>query len=156
MVEAAAVIPVLLILTIGTCIVGMGIYYYQQVATLAREAARYASVHGSGYALDEHGGVNVTESTMYTNAILPMAAGLNTNNLTYQIKWGTKVSGNWKWTNWGSASDPAPTSPNPNSNPAGQPLYNAVEVTVTYQWMPQLYLAGPINLTSKSVMPMSY
>ncbi len=30
----------------------MGIYRYQQVASLAREGARYASVHGSQYAAD--------------------------------------------------------------------------------------------------------
>jgi len=155
-VEAAALIPVLLILTIGTCIVGMGIYYYQQVATLAREGSRYASVHGADYAAAQNGGVNMTASTIYTNSILPMATGLNTSNLTYQIKWGTAVSGKWVWTEWDSANDPAPTSPNPSSNPAGQPLYNAVRVKVTYQWMPQIYVTGPINVSSTSVMPMSY
>ena len=50
MVEAAIVLPVVMMLTLGTCSTAMGVYYYQLVATLAREGARYASVHGSQYA----------------------------------------------------------------------------------------------------------
>jgi hypothetical protein len=29
-------------------------------------------------------------------------------------------------------------------------------VTVTYPWIPDLYLVGPINLSSTATMPMSY
>jgi len=153
-VETAIVIPVALMFTLGTCIFGLGIYHYQQVATLAREGARYASVHGSEYAAVP-GNSAVSASDIYTNAILPMAAGLNTNNLSYQIQWGTAVSGSWVWTSW-DASSQAPTSANPNSSPAGQPLYNAVQVTVTYEWTPGLYFTGTLNLTSTAVMSMSY
>ena len=49
-VETAIVLPVVMMLTLGTCSTAMGVYYYQLVATLAREGARYASVHGSQYA----------------------------------------------------------------------------------------------------------
>ena len=48
-VEAAIVIPVVMMLTLGTCSTAMGVYYYQLVATLAREGARWASVHGPTY-----------------------------------------------------------------------------------------------------------
>ena len=48
------------------------------------------------------------------------------------------------------------TSVNPNSSPAGLAMYNAVKVTVSYSWTPELYVAGPINLTSTSMMQMSY
>ena len=51
-VEAAIVLPVVMMLILGTCSTAMGVYYYQLVATLAREGARYASVHGSQYAAD--------------------------------------------------------------------------------------------------------
>ncbi len=33
---------------------------------------------------------------------------------------------------------------------------NTVSVTVSYQWLPELYLTGPITLSSTSVMPISY
>jgi hypothetical protein len=33
---------------------------------------------------------------------------------------------------------------------------NLVTVTITYPWMRELYLVGPINLTSTTVMAVSY
>jgi len=154
MVETGIVIPIVLLLTLGTCVLGLGVYRYQQVATLAREGARYASVHGSQYAADT-GNTAASANDVYTNAILPLAAGLNTNNLSYQVQWGTAVTGSLVWSDWDSSSK-APTSANPNSTPAGAPIYNGVQVTVTYQWTPEAYIAGPINLTSTSTIPMSY
>jgi hypothetical protein len=128
--------------TIGVCIMGLGIFRYQQVATLAREGARYASVHGTQYAQDT-GNTAATAADVFNNAIKPMAVGLNTNStyLTSSVTWTT--------TN-------APTSFNPSSTPPGEPRGNYVSVTVTYKWVPEAYVAGPISLTSTSVMPMSY
>ncbi len=152
-VEAAIVLPVVMMLTLGTCSTAMGVYYYQLVATLAREGARYASVHGSQYAPY---GPPVHASDIYINVIKPMAVGLNLSNLTYQVQWGTAVSGSWVWNSWVSSLTSPPASPNPNSTPPGEPLYNGVQVTVTYQWTPDLYITGPLTLTSTSVMPMSF
>jgi len=126
MVEAAIVLPVVMMLILGTFSTAMGVYYYQLVATLAREGARYASVHGTQYAADT-GNSPATKADIKNNAILPMAVGLNLNNLTYAVNWNTTNS-----------------------------PYNSVSVTVTYQWTPDLYITGPLNLTSTSVMPMSY
>jgi Flp pilus assembly protein TadG len=139
-VEAAFVLPVAFLFIIGMLVIGLGIYRYQQVAALAREGARYASVHGTQYAM-ETGNPAATASDVYKNAILPTAIGLTSKALTYSVTWNSTNS---------------PTSYNPNSNPVGQPLQNTVSVTVTYQWVPELYVAGPINLTSTSTMPMSY
>jgi len=144
-VEAAIVLPVVMMLILGTFSTAMGVYYYQLVATLAREGARYASVHGSQYATY---GPPVLPSDIYINAIKPMAVGLNLSNLTYQVQWGTAVSGSWVWTAWVSSSTSLTTSPTG--------LYNGVQVTVTYKWTPDLYITGPLNLTSTSVMPMSF
>ena len=152
-VEAAIVLPVVMMLILGTFSTAMGVYYYQLVATLAREGARYASVHGSQYA---QYGPPIHVSDIYLNAIKPMAVGLNLSNLTYKVEWGTAVSGSWVWTSWVSSLTSPPTSYNPNSTPPGEPLYNGVQVTVKYQWTPDLYITGPINLTSTSVMPMSF
>ena len=154
MVEAAVVMPSLLILIIGMCIIGLGVYRYQQVASLAREGARYASVHGSQY-VAVTGNSAMTAANIYTNAILPMAVGLNSSNLTYSIQLGTFASGSWVWTSWDSSSR-TPTSFNTRSTPPGEPIYNSVRVRVSYRWMPEMYIAGPINLTSKSEMPMSF
>jgi hypothetical protein len=33
---------------------------------------------------------------------------------------------------------------------------NTVSVSVSYTWIPEGYLVGPITLTATSVMPMSY
>jgi Flp pilus assembly protein TadG len=149
-VEAAFVLPVAFMLIIGMVVLGMGIFRYQQMASLAREAARYASAHGSLYYRAT--GNNYQAADIYNNSIKPMAVGLNLSNLTYQIQWGTYTSGSWVWTNWGSSSSSPPTS----TTSGGATLYNGVQVTVTYTWMPELYIAGPINLTSTSVMPMSF
>jgi Flp pilus assembly protein TadG len=151
LVETGIVLPAVFLFIIGMCVIGLGIYRYQQVASLAREGARYASVHGSL-------GGPAMAADIYNNAILPMAVGLNTSSLTYQVQWGTSVGsvgGSLVWTSWDSSSK-TPTSYNPTSTPPGAPLDNAVSVTVSYQWTPELYLTGPINLTSTSVMPMSY
>ncbi len=137
--ETAIVLPVVFILTRGACSTAMGVYYYQLVATLAREGARYASVHGS---------LAATKADIYNNAILPMAVGLNTTNLSYQVQLGTKASGSWVWTDWDSSSK-NPTS----ATSAGESQYNSVSVTVGYQWTD---ITGPLSLTSTSVMPMSF
>ena len=111
-VEAAIVLPVVMMLILGTCSTAMGVYYYQLVATLAREGARYASVHGTQYAADT-GNSAATAADIYNNAIMPMAVGLNSSNLTYQVQWGTAVSGSWVWTSWVSSSN------SPYNFPAG-------------------------------------
>jgi Flp pilus assembly protein TadG len=142
LVEAAIVLPTVFMFIIGMCVIGLGIYRYQQVASLAREGARYASVHGMQYQQDTQIPA-ATASDIYNNAILPMAVGLNTGSLTYSVNWNTS---NWP-TSW---------IVNPNPPPAAMTQDNTVSVTVSYQWTPELYLTGPINLTSTSVMPMSY
>ena len=49
MVESALVYSVLLMMVIGTMVMGLGIFRYQQIASLAREGSRWASVHGPTY-----------------------------------------------------------------------------------------------------------
>jgi Flp pilus assembly protein TadG len=139
-VEAAFVLPVVFMFIFGMVVIGLGIYRYQQVAALAREGARYASVHGTQYAA-ETGNTAATAANIYDSAILPLAVGLSANQLNYSVSWNTTNS---------------PTSYNPNSIPPGAPINNTVSVTVSFNWIPELYIAGPINLTSTSTMPMSY
>ena len=48
-VECALVFPALMIFLFGLIIGGLGVFRYQEVASLAREGARYASVRGTDY-----------------------------------------------------------------------------------------------------------
>ena len=52
-VEAAVVYPVTMLLLIGTVILAIAVFRYEQLQALAREGARYASVHGPTYASEQ-------------------------------------------------------------------------------------------------------
>jgi hypothetical protein len=47
MVEMALVFPLFLIVFMGTIVIGIGVFYQQQVTNAAREAARYAAIHSA-------------------------------------------------------------------------------------------------------------
>jgi Flp pilus assembly protein TadG len=138
MVESALVLSTALLLTLGVIIVGLGVYRYQQVASLTRVAARYASVHGGQFALDT-GQSMATSQSIYDQVIKPGAIGLNLNKLTYSVTWD-------------NANEMPLYLANVTTN---QYLRNRVTVTISYQWVPEAYLKG-ITLTSTSVMEMSY
>jgi Flp pilus assembly protein TadG len=140
--ETAITYSLFLLLTLGVVIVALAVYDYQQVGALAREGARWASVHGGQYQQDT-GNTMATANSVYTNAIYPKAAGLNASSTAGQGALTCTVS----WTN---------ASEMPTYNDAsGNVVTNQVTVTVTYQWTPPLYL-GALTLSSTSVMPMQY
>jgi Flp pilus assembly protein TadG len=64
-VECAVVYPVVMLLLLGTVIMGLGIFRYEQLQTLAREGARYASVRGPSYATAT-GNAQASTSTVLT------------------------------------------------------------------------------------------
>ena len=139
LVECAFVYPVLFLLILGLLVGAGGIFRYSQLASLAREGARYASVHGGQYAQE----MNVTAPTqdqIFNNVIAPMAAGFDTTQIGYSITYNTS--------NW-----PYHTTLDSNNNVI--PIQNTVTVTLTYQWLPEAFLGG-VTLSSTSVMPMSY
>ena len=132
LVEFAIVAPVLFMMLMGTVIGAVGVFQYQQVAQLAREGSRWASVHGAGYAAFKGTTTLTTASNVYTNAIQPYAVGLNRTNvnnghvalLSYSVTW----------------ADPTQSS-------------NIVTVVVTYQWLSLKYFGSPtFSSTSKAVM----
>jgi hypothetical protein len=136
LVEAALVYPVAVMLILGVVIVAMGVFRYQQVAALAREGARWASVHGWQYQQDT-GNAKATSTTVHNTAIVPKAAGLDTTQLS-------------STTTWTDASE-IPTF----EDSSGNTTTNMVTVTVTYNWVPVAYL-GSVTLQSTSVMAMQY
>ncbi|HTU93687.1 MAG TPA: TadE family protein [Gemmataceae bacterium] len=135
--EAVIVLPTLLFLIVATVVGGYGIFRYQQIAMLAREGARYATVHGGQYQ-QETGNPAATPQDIYNNAIVPFAANLDLSLLSYSVAW--------------NAND-MPYSVNTDYE---TPTNNTVTVTVSYKWFPEAYLIGPIVLSSTSTMPMSY
>lgn len=160
-VECAVVLPVTFMLLLGLVIGAMGIFRYQEVASLARAGARYASTHGAQYRKDGSAslgspgtyvattngffmyqanpllatGIDTSwTGDVYDQAIRPNLVALDVSNLTCQVGWPPVINQETKPDNW------------PGSR---------VTVTVTYNWLPELYFIGPINLTSTSTMPIT-
>ena len=137
--ESAIVYPVVFFLVLALVIGAMGVFRYQQVASLAREGARYALVHGTDYAR-ENDQPAATAQAILDNAVLPRAVSLEPAKLNCTVTWDES------------------NGPSHSIIVDGRvvAVANTVSVTVSYQWLPELYLAGPIVLSSTSVMPMSY
>jgi Flp pilus assembly protein TadG len=85
LIEAAFVYPVAIILVLGLIVGGFGVVRYQEVASLAREGARYASTHGNRSAAA--GGNPATATDVYNNAILPAVVALDVSQLKYNVTW---------------------------------------------------------------------
>jgi Flp pilus assembly protein TadG len=137
LVELAFVAPVWFFLVLAIIVGGMGIFRYQETCYLAHEGARYASVHGTDYAADT-GNSAATASDVYNNAILPRILTLDPNSVSYTVTWNQN------------------NSPFSVTNNYDLPVRNTVTVTVSYTWVPEWFLAGPITLTGTSTVPMYY
>ena len=110
--ECAVVFPVIFLLLFGLLIGALGVFRYQEVASLAREGARYASVRGQEYQ-QVTGRPAATAADVYNNAIAPRAVILTPSQLNSSVTW------------------------NPDNRQG-----STVTVTVTYQWVPEAYLGG--------------
>jgi Flp pilus assembly protein TadG len=137
-VEFAVIAPTAFIMLLGIAIGGMGVFRYQQVAHLARDASRWASVHGTTYAADT-GNTAATATDVYNNAIVPRSAGLNLTKLNYVVSWS-------------SSNSPSTTK---TVNGSQVTTANTVTVTVNYNWVPEAFLGG-VTLTSSSTAVMQY
>lgn len=83
-VESAVVYPITMLLLIGTVVVGIGIFRYQQIQFLAREGARYASVHGPTYAEEQGLPEASTQSVQtYLQSFTVGMPGLVCTNVSY-------------------------------------------------------------------------
>ena len=133
----AITLPIVFFLILATIVGGLGIYRYQQVAALAREGARYASVHGGQYE-EETGNPAATPQEIYDEAIAPRAVTIDPARLSYTVTWDQN------------------NLPLYVDEDVQEPTGNTVTVTVNYQWFPEMYLVGPITLTSTSVSQMMY
>ncbi|MCI0358784.1 MAG: pilus assembly protein [Planctomycetaceae bacterium] len=136
-VEFAIVCPIAFFLIFATIVGGLGVFRYQQVAGLAREGARWASVHGGLYE-QETGNPAATPADVYNQAILPRATALDPNHITYSVTWDQNNFPLWV------------------DEDVAHPTGNTVTVTVNYEWFPEMYLIGPYTLTSTSEVQMYY
>jgi Flp pilus assembly protein TadG len=134
-VEYAIIAPLLFLLIVGLIVGGLGVFRYQEVAHLAREGARYASVHGMEYATDSKQPA-ATQDSIYKEVILARGVGLDKNCLKCVVTWD-------KYN--------APQTVAADGSVTG----NIVSVTVNYQWIPEGFLGG-ILLSSTSKLPMSH
>jgi Flp pilus assembly protein TadG len=137
-VEFAVVGPLTLMLLMGLLVGGMGVFRYQQVAFLSREASRWAAVHGAQYA-QETGQPAATADDVYQKAVLPRATAIDPSRLGGSVTWNSSNAQYRTIT----------------VNGVDKKVANTVSVTVSYQWIPE-YFWGGITLTSTSVAPMSY
>ena len=127
--EAAVVYPVAMLLLIGTVVVGIAVFRYEQLQALAREGARYASVHGPTYATEQNSSY-ATSSTVLTY-VETMTAGIQSNALSCTVTW---------------APNP-PTTSTPST----------VTVQLSYSWSPEGYLPPQaVSMTAASTMPVTY
>jgi Flp pilus assembly protein TadG len=134
-VEMAVIAPVFVFLLFALVIGGLGIFRYNQVAHLARQAARYAAVHGNDYHL-ENKQPAATQASILSNVVLPNANALNPSLLTCTVTWDKS--------NLPQQFDST-----------GKATRNIVTVTVSYQWIPEAMFGGG-TMSSTSKMPMSY
>ncbi len=137
-VECAVVYPLVFLLTLGLIICIMGVFRYQEVATLAREACRYAAVHGGDYA-KETGNTAPTPQEIYDQVIKPKSIALDPSQVTYSITYD-------------KTNHPVHAI---ISNGDVTYKYNTVTVVVTYRWIPELYWGG-VTLQSSCSTQMSY
>ena len=136
-VEMAIVGPLVFMLLVGLLVGSLGVFRYQQIARLARDASRWASVHGTSYASDTKL-TAATSTDVYNTAIQPYAQGLDLTKLGYTVTWSTSNSPSHKVT----------------VNNQTIKVANTVTVTITYQWIPVAYLGGA-TMSSTSVDVMS-
>ena len=88
--ETAVVYSVALLLLIGMIIAGLGVFRYQQLSALAREGARWASVHGPTYQSEQNKSAP-TSDDVYTNAIAPKMVGLDPTQVSYALSTTTNT-----------------------------------------------------------------
>jgi len=142
--EGAIVYPVLVTLMLILIVGAMGIFRYQQVASLARQGARYASVHGYQYSLDNK--LPAATPDDVRNYIVANAVNMDTSPSALQ------VSVTW---NTNNQMYHVVTVTDSTGFQTVQPVLNTVTVTVTYYWLPEAFLGG-ITMTSTSTVQMCY
>ena len=85
-VESAIILPIMITILLAIIVGAFAVFIYQETASLAREGARYASVHGYNYS-QSTGNPTASDAEIYNNAIAPRMVGMDPANLTYGVTW---------------------------------------------------------------------
>lgn len=159
-VECAFIFSLLMLLLVGLVVAAFGVFRYQQMAYLAREAARFAAVHGGQYKQENAAAIaagtlpDVTSAYITTNVVQANAFSLDPSALSVTVNFNMS-SGSYSWDDTADNGARWPNSPK-TVNGTTYSETNTVSVTVSYQWAPEWWFVGPITLTSTAVMPMCY
>jgi hypothetical protein len=160
LVETALIFSLVILLLAGMGVGAMGIFNYQEMAFLSREAARYASTHGGQYQQENAAAItantlpNVTDDYVTKNIVQARAVSLDTSQLTTTITFNMS-GGSYDWDDTTDNGQRWPSSAKTVSGTTYNET-NTVSVTLTYQWYPVWFFSGHVPLTSTSVMPMCY
>ena len=149
LVESAIIYGFFFTVLLAVMLLGLAVFRYQEVAHMAREGARYASTHGGQYA-SENSATAPTADTIYTNAILPHAVGMESGSITYSVAWYTSAAGVVN-------KNPTRTTTVTDSSTGLSKVTkvsNTVSVTVTYTWNTGFF--GTIPVSSTSVNTIAY
>ena len=146
--EGAVVYGAVMVLLLALVLGGFAVFRYEQVACQAREAARWASVRGGNWQ-QEVNKPSPTQQQILDNAVLPLAAGMDTAKITIRVQWIDQSTG--KATDWDSAPRDVRSL-----TAGGSYVTNTVRVSVSYEYSPQFFVTGPLTVTSTSEVPMSY
>jgi Flp pilus assembly protein TadG len=159
-VEFAVVAPMVLILLIGLVVCAVATSDYQQTASLAREAARFAAVHAGQYQKDNASAIawgtlpDVTSSYITTNVVQARAVNMDPSQLQVSVKFNTS-SGTYDWDDTANNGKRWPYSTTTVNNKTYNET-NTVSVTVTYTYTPAWLLGSSVTLTSTAVVPVCY
>ncbi len=151
-VEVAFVLPLALLLVLGLMVGCMGVFRSNQLAELARTAARYASTHGTIRELE--GFAATTQKDIIDNAITPRAASLSPLNVQIDVLLPNGSAVPWDDVYW--AGPPRRNKTMTVINDQGSARMNRVRVTLRYQWVPEAFITGSISLSSTSEQVMNY
>jgi hypothetical protein len=106
--ECGVVYSITLLLIMGTIIEGLGVFRYQQLSSLAREGARWASVRGATYQQETRQNAP-TSQNVRDNVITPMMVGLDPAKLTCDLSMTSNeasVTLTYSWTPEGFFTTP--------------------------------------------------
>ena len=143
------VLPVVIMLSLGLVVWGLGVFRYHQVADLARAATRYAATHGGAYAREANR--TVTGGQIVEAAVAPRAVGLSPRTVTISIVTSDGTARAWDDAYWDRRSRTYDLQTD-----IGTGKFNRVRVTVSHEWFPGVFGAGSITLRSTSEMQMIY
>jgi hypothetical protein len=137
------------LLLLALIVGGLGVFRYQLVGALSREAARAACVKGSNYAAATSQ-ASATQQQIFTTVVQPLAVTMDATKVSLTLEFIDGTTG--QATPWDQSSK----SPTTIDSSSGAPVSNRVRATVTYQWSPEFFGTQPLTMQSVCECPISF